>query len=210
MERVKFLLFQKKIKDQLDRDLLFLALFVTGLSMWWVGGDDYLNWKVLESIALGILGLTGMAYSFFGFYSLSEKEKLNGHFIGHIEFGKDKIIAGNQEFNLDNISKIEIFSGDYNGKKNATRFSVLPKVSNGVGNSLRLKTMDSSEFGFDFQLKHENEFQIKMRDILIDYHLKDKISFLALIDHIGISNSYELIQEFKRELEILKLQRRKI
>jgi len=200
MEKVRFLLFKKKSKDQIDRDLLFLPLFVTGLSFLWLGGENYFGWEVFESLGLWILSITGLSYCFYGFYSLSEKEKLNGNFTGYIEFEKEKITAGDQEFYLDNISKIEIYSEDYNGKKNTVSYSVTPKVSNGIGNLLRLKTKDSLEFVFNFQLNFENEFERKMKDLLIHYHLHDKISFLALIQYIGISNNYEKIQEFKKEL----------
>lgn len=200
MQKVRFLLFKKESKDQIDRDLLFLTLFVTGLSFLWLGGENYFGWEVFETLGFWILGITGLAYCFFGFYSLSEKEKLDGDFTGYIEFEKDKIIAEDQEFYLDNISKIEIYDQDYNGKKDTVKYSVMPKVSNGVGNSLRLKTKNSMEFIFNFQLNFENEFERKMKDLLIHYHLQEKISFLALIQYIGISDDYERIQVFKKEL----------
>jgi hypothetical protein len=204
METIKYLLFKKKTKNQLDRDLLFLTLFVIGLALLWLGGENYLGWEVLESIGLLILGFAGLTYLFFGFYSLSEKERLNGDFTGHIEFEKDKIIVGDQVFNLGSLSKIEIYSEDYIGKKEGTQFSVVPKVSNGVGNYVRLKTKEGSVFQFNFQLNSENEFEKKMKDLLIQYHLKDKISFLALIQYICISNNYGQIQQFKKELEEMK------
>jgi hypothetical protein len=204
MEKVRFLLFKKKSKDQLDRSLLFLTLFVTGLAFLWLGGENYFGWEVFETLGLWILGITGLAYGFFGFYSLSEKEKLNGDFTGYIEFENEKITVGDQEFYLDNLSKIEIYAEDYNGKKDTVSYSVMPKVSNGVKNLLRLKTKDSLEFVFNFQLNFEKEFERKMKDLLIHYHLQDKISFLVLIQHIGISDNYEQIQKFKMDLEKMK------
>lgn len=200
MEKVRFLLFKKKSRDQIDRDLLFLTLFVTGFSLLWLGGENYLGLEDLVSLGLWILSVAGLAYGFFGFFSLTEKEKLNGEFIGYIEFEKEKIIAKGQEFSLENLTRIEIYAEDYNGKKETRGFSVMPKVSNGIGNFLRIKTTDGLSFEFSFQLNFEKEFERKMNDLLIHYHRQDKISFLALIQYIGISDDYERIQVFKKEL----------
>lgn len=82
MEKVTFLWFDEKKKDQLDRGLLIFTSFAIAFTMIWLGGDDFLGWKVLETIGLLILGITGLAYLFLGFYSFSEKEKLNGSFKG--------------------------------------------------------------------------------------------------------------------------------
>lgn len=103
---------------------------------------------------------------------------------------------------LKEIVKMEISEGDYKGKQLISRFSVYPKISNGVYNSLKLKLNDNSEMKFYFQLNYENEFQKNMKELLISYHLQGKISFLALIQYIGISDSYEQIQDFKKELEL--------
>jgi hypothetical protein len=201
MEKVEFLLFIHKPKDHIDRGLLFFTLFAIGFTMLWLGGDEYFSYEALRIIGGVVLGCTGIGYLFFSFYSFSEKERLNGSFNGKLVYSKSSVSIGIIEYLLNDISKIEIFVGDYNGMKhNYLGYSVIPKVSNGVGNSLKLTMKDGSEKTFNFQLNYENEIQEKMRDILISYHLQDKISFLALIQYIGISDDYEQIQEFKKEL----------
>lgn len=203
MEKVSFLWFEEKKKDHMDRGLLIFTLFAIAFTMIWLGGEDFFGWKVLETIGILILALTGIAYLFLGIYSFSEKEKLSGSFKGNIDFGPDSISVGSIKFLLEEIVKMEILDGDYNGKQLISRFSVSPKVSNGVYNSLNLILKDNSEKKFYFQLNYENEFQKKMRDLLIYYHFQGKISFLALIQYIGISDSYEQIQDFKKELVAL-------
>lgn len=204
MEKVSFLWFEKKKKDHMDRGLLIFTSFTIAFAMIWLGGEDFLGWKILESIGLLILAITGLTYLFFGIYSFSEKEKLNGSFRGNIDFSPDSITVGSEKFLLKEIVKMEFSVGDYKGKQLISRFSVSPKVSNGVYNPLNLKLKDNSEKKFYFQLNYENEFQKKMRDLLIYYHLQEKISFLALIQYIGIPDNYEQIQEFKEQLNELK------
>ena len=205
MEKVEFLLFIHKPKDHIDRGLLFFTLFAIGLAMLWLGGEEYFSVEALRIIGGLVFGCTWIGYLFFGFYSLSEKERLYGSFTGKLVYSKSSISVGNIDYLLSDISKVEIFCGDYDGMKhNYLGYSVTPKVSNGVGNSLLLKLKNGTEKKFNFQLNYENEFQKKMRDLLICYHLQEKISFLALIQHIGISDNYEQIQEFKEQLNELK------
>lgn len=205
MDSITFLWFEEKKKNQIDRGLLIFISFAIAFTMVWLGGEDFFGWKVLEKIGLFTLVISGLAYFFLGFYSFSEKEKLNGNFKGSIDFCPDSISVGSEKFLLKEIVKIEISEGDYNGKKHISNFSVYPKVSNGVGNSLKLSMKDDSEKTFNFQLNYENEFQKKMRNLLISYHLQDKITFLALIQYIGISDNYEQIQDFKKELAELNI-----
>lgn len=204
MESIKFLIFEKKGKYQASRYLLFITFFTVGFAFLLLGSQDFFAIKAIESIGLIIVGCTGIVYFVFGFYSLSEKEKLNGSFTGYLIFSKSIISVGDKVYHLNDVLKIEFFVGDYDGLIDGyLGFSPIPKISNGVGNSIRLKMYNGTEEKFNFQLNYENEFQKKMSDLLISYHLQDKISFQTLIQYIGISDSYEQIQEFKKELEEL-------
>lgn len=205
MKKVEFLLFSPKPKGQIDRDLLLFIFLGIGGAMVGLGGKEYLAWGSFEIIGGVILACAGLASLVFSFNSVGDKEKLNGSFKGNLIFSEPLISVENKEFHLNDILKMEFFLHDYDGMDRGDNGSrTIPFISNGVGNSISLKMNDGTEEKFNFQLNYENEFQKKMRDLLIFYHLQDKISFLALIQYIGISDSYELILEFKKELEVLK------
>lgn len=203
MEKIKFPYFVKKNQTTIDRGLLvfgslFFSLFVLWMNM------EYFKVDFIEWVFNLIAGLAFGSYFILIFYSMNEKEKLDGNFVGYLIFEHDSILVGEHEYPLENLKKIEFFTGDYEGKTWTNYRSIEPKIFHGVQNWVRLKTIDDSVFEFNFQLRYENEFEKKLRDILISYHLKGKISFLALIQYIGISDSYEDIQEFKKELEKLR------
>jgi len=203
MDEIRFILFKKKDASRVDRDLLGFTLFALILAFLWLN-DEFLGWAFLDWIMKAVVIVWVLGYIYLLFYSMNEKEKLDGSFVGYIFFAPDTITAGEKVFHIETIVKIEIQSDDYDGRKWTNHRSIEPKVSNGVGNLVRLKMKDGGVYQFNFQLNYENEFKKKMREILISYHLKDKISFLALIQYIDISDSYERIQEFKMELGLLK------
>ena len=203
MDEVRFLLFEKKGGIRVARDLLALTAFVMCLAFLWLN-DEFLYWGFLAWILKAIVVGGVLVYSYFLFYSMNEKEKLDGSFVGYISFDRDKIRAGELTISIEDIAKLEFHAFDYEGSKYTNYRSIEPKISNGTDNQVRLQMKGNSELKFNFQLNYENEFEKKMRDVLIAYHLQDKISFLALIQYIGISDSYERIQEFKKELALIK------
>ena len=176
---------------------------LSGCIILWAN-QKYLQIGLIETLFLPIVFCSIFAYLFFAFYSTDEKEKLNGNFTGYFIFSKEKIMAAKEEFDLNQIQKLEFHAFDFDGKKWVNPKSPDPKVSNGEKNFATIRFKDGRVVKFLFQQAYENEFENKMREILIVYHLKDKISFLALIQYIGISDSYERIQEFKMELDVLK------
>lgn len=182
---------------------------MVGLIVRWAN-QSYLQNGFIETLFLPIVYCFFAAYVFFVIYSINEKEKLNGDFIGYLIFSKEKIKAAQEDFDINQIQKLEFYTFDYDGKKWVNPRSPDPKVSNGEKNFIQIKLKDGRLLKYFFQQAYEGEFQMKMKDLLITYHQKEKISFLALIQHIGISDNYERIQEFKKELEILKSQKSKI
>jgi len=202
MDEVKFPLFVKKKVKRIDRDLLVFGSMMISLLILWLN-QEYLEIIFLEYLFKFVCILTFALYPILIFYSISEKEKLDGDFVGYLVFGPQKIVAKQEEVDIGSLSKIEFFVYDYDGMKWNNPKSTIPKISNGVGNEVRLKTKSNSIIAYNFQQNYENEFEKKMRGILISYHLQEKISFLVLIQLIGISDNYEQIQEFKKELREL-------
>jgi hypothetical protein len=203
MDEVRFHLFVRKETSRINRDFLSLTIFVLSLAILWLN-DEFFGWTFLDWTVKMLFAVAVMGHVFLLFYSMNEKEKLDGKFIGYVTFSTEKILAHKKEFKLDSFVKIEFNVGDYDGLSTGASRSIEPKISNGVNNRLSIKSIDGLTYDFNFQLTNKNEFEKKMRDILIAYHLKDKISFLALIQLIGISDSYERIQEFKRELALTR------
>jgi hypothetical protein len=203
LEKIKFPYFVKKNQTTIDRGFLVFGLLIFSLFVLWMN-EEYFNVDFIEWVFNLTTGLAFASYFFLIFFSVNEKEKLYGNYVGYLIFEPDRILASDHEYRIENLKKIEFSTSDYEGKKYTNYKSIDPKISHGVQNWVRLKTIDDSVFELNFQLRYEDEFEKKLRDILINYHLKGKISFLALIQYIGISDSYEDIQEFKKELEKLK------
>jgi hypothetical protein len=202
MDEVKFPLFVKKKVKRIDRDLLVFGSMMTSLFILWLN-QEFLEIIFLEYLFKFVCIIAFALYPILIFYSISEKEKLDGDFVGYLVFGPQKIVAKQKEVDIGSLTKIEFFVYDYDGRSWNNPRSTLPKISNGVGNEVRLKTKSNSIIAYNFQQNYENEFEKKMRGILISYHLEEKISFLVLIQLIGISDNYEQIQEFKKELREL-------
>jgi hypothetical protein len=135
---------------------------------------------------------------------------LKGDFVGYLIFTPEKISANKEEFEFEEIVKLEIFAEDFDGMFSGSSRSIETKLSNGVNNRITIHLKNGGRKGFYFLQTYEGEFLKKMKDLLIAYHLKEKISFLALIQQIGISDNYERIQEFKKELEMLRRQKSRI
>jgi Ca2+/Na+ antiporter len=195
-------------KSRVDRDLLSFTILFVCLAFMWLN-DGFLYWAFLRWILYVIIIVSIIMYAYFSFHSLNEKEVLKGDFVGYLIFTPEKISANKEEFELKELVKLEIYADDFDGKSTGATRSIEPKLSNGVSNWITIHLKNGVKKHFYFLQNFEGEFQKKMKELLIDYHLKEKISFLALIQYIGISDNYERIQEFKKELEILRKQKNK-
>ncbi|MBN7810537.1 hypothetical protein J0A68_06195 [Algoriphagus sp. H41] len=103
-------------------------------------------------------------------------EKLTGDFSGLLIFRKRSIKVVDDEIDLDEIQKMEFNASDFDGKKWMNFRSPDPKLSNGINNRASLVTKKGVRLDFNFQQAYEDEFHLKMRNLLISYHLADKIS----------------------------------
>lgn len=199
MSEIKFPLFIKNQKNRFSRSFWIFSIWLGSLLVLWLN-QKFLKIDFIESTFYPFAMIGWFVYFFFIFYSMNEKEKLNGKFVGYLIFDLEKVIAGEKEFRLSEIQKFEFTYSDFDGKKWVNFKSPDPKVSNGVNNRVTIKFKNGDPLEFFFYQDYEDEFRMKMKDLLIDYHRQDKISFLALIQYIGISDDYERIQEFKKKL----------
>jgi len=132
--------------------------------------------------------------------SVTTREQLvKGKFIGEIVFEKDKIILGEINYNLNEISKIS-FEKSYDIKGIATNHMIdfAPKKSNGLDNVVKIFLSNGEKLEFNF-LQTKNRRLKNYKDTLIDYYKLGLIEWLQLLNILGINN-YKKIQDFKKEI----------
>jgi Ca2+/Na+ antiporter len=205
MDKVEFFQYVPSGKSRVGRDLVAFTILFFCLAFMWLN-DGFLNWAFIRWVLYAIIIVSIITYSYLCFHSLNEKEVLKGDFVGYLIFRPEKIFANREEFELEEIVKLEFYADDFDGKFTGSSRSIEPKLSNGVNNRITVHLRNRAKKDFYFLQNYEGEFLKKMKELLIAYHLKDKISFLALIQYIGISDSYEEIQEFKKELALRRAQ----
>lgn len=131
------------------------------------------------------------------FFTFSTQAKFHGEFDGTLGFYHDKIVIRETEYPIDSIRKVELDVIDYAGKGSFV-VTLDPDLSNGTDNYLVLILKTQERVQVYFQLQSKLHFR-QERETLINYHKHQKISFLRLIDLLGI-NKYEAIQDFKKTL----------
>lgn len=143
------------------------------------------------------LYLTGFMISTFFLH-----EHKNGEFKGKLKLETHSIFINGEEYPIEDINNILIYSSDIEGQFIGYSFEFSRKLSNGLKNEIILKLKNEKEIKCHFlQTKRE---RIKYyKNCLIDYHLKGKINWLSLLNILEIED-YDEIQEFKRELNSLK------
>jgi len=126
-------------------------------------------------------------------------ERKNGEFKGKIELQNDSIIINKSKYELNEINEISIHSNDYEGQFVNGTFEFARHLSNGLNNELKLKLSKGKEINCHF-LQTKGQRIKNFRDVLINYHLKGKISWLHLLNVLEMDD-YDEIQIFKAELK---------
>jgi hypothetical protein len=201
MDNVEFSQYVPSGKSRVGRDLIAFTILSFCLAFMWLN-DGFLNWAFVRWIVYAIFAVSIIGYAYLYFHSLNEKEVLKGDFVGYLIFTPENICANKEEFRLEEIDKLEIFADDFEGKSTEASRSIEPKLSNGVNNRITVHLKNSAKKDFYFLQNYEGEFIKKMKELLIAYHIKDKLSFSALIQYIGITDDYGKVQEFKKEVEL--------
>ena len=135
------------------------------------------------------------------FSSLNEKEKLKGTLKGEIILNDQEVIIGSEHFKLKEIKNMSIIFDDYENKyEQHLMGTYYPSISSGISNFFEIKLKNGDRKKVQFQQKYENEIIKKNKEKLIFYHKQGMISFLNLIQLLGIDD-YDEIQNFKKQLE---------
>jgi len=159
---------------------------------------DFNGWITILVI-IWFLYIVGILISNF---FLHESE--NGKYSGKLTFWEDRIQVGNNEYNLEQINKIE-FIGAYDIKgmfvNSILEFS--PHLSNGLDNQFFLILKNGEKIKCNF-LQTESEKIELFNEIFIHYHKKGIISWLQLLEILNIQD-YDEIQKFKKEITIANI-----
>lgn len=151
--------------------------------------------KIFQYLMIGCF-IIGLILKFKGF---TEIEPLRGKLDGSIVFNKDSISVKDEIFQIDEVRKIQISNDDYNGRLNGTsKGNFGPALSNGTNNFIVIFFESGISKRYQFELINSDDFQ-KIRNILIEYHLKGKMDFDEIANVLGEKSSEE-IRDFKNEI----------
>lgn len=118
---------------------------------------------------------------------------LKGKLKGYINFNKDKITIADQDYSLDHIRKIEFEGVDWLGREcwnKGLRERFEEPFSQGVDNTLVLFLKDKQIIKTRFQRLDVYEFR-EIEDIILEYYLRDKISYLHTVELLCLSSPSE-------------------
>ncbi len=199
INEIKFKIFTKNKRLRITANHIVYSLLVCSISILYLSKNYFEN-GLLESIGKdsGIVGFILMIY--FVITKNFTREALNGDLKKSIIFRPSELVIDDKIYNLNDISKIEFYIGDYFNKRNYPRSGVdlNPARTNGTNNICELTVQNGQKIKVNFQLMYKDEF-LKMKELLVKYYLENKIHFLRLVNYLGIDN-YKDIQEFKKTL----------
>lgn len=199
---VKFSLFEKSNKRYWSiNKIIYSILFSSVLILVFKLKFLQIERNLFDTIFISIAGLTffsGLITKLRGFEKI---EPLHGTLEGDLVFDKDFIQAKDEVFAIDEIRKIQIYNKDEYGKLvNISKGNFGPALSNGTRNFIVIFLESGKTRKFYFELINYDDFQ-KIRETLIDYHLKDKIDYWELVevlDEKSASETIALTSEIKR------------
>ncbi len=124
---------------------------------------------------------------------LSKIEPLKGKLDGFLIFDKDFIQAKDDVFPIETIRKIQISNEDYYGKlARISGGNFEPALSNGTNNFLVIYFESFQTKQIQYELLNSDDF-LKIRETLINYHLKGKIDFWELAKVLGEKSTNETL-----------------
>jgi len=157
------------------------------------GNFDFENWVVYIAI-IWLLYFIGYVIS--NFFLQQHK---NGEFKGKLELEINTVIINGAKYELKEVSEISIHSSDFEGQFISSQFMLTRRSSNGLDNELTLKLINGNEIKCHF-LQTKGQRIKNYKSLLINYHLKGKMSWLHLLQVLEMED-YNEIQDFKRELK---------
>lgn len=198
ISEVEFKIYTKSKKFQWTANLLVYSFLFGCLGFEYVM-DSYFNESNLKGVghAGALLGLVLSLY--LSITSAYRRKPLHGDLNKQLRFTPSAIYLADQCFELEQIKKIEFLIIDHYDKVElSSRGNLNPGKTNGTANVCELILHNGQNIKANFQLMYDGQF-LKMKELLIHYHLENKIHFLKLIEYLGIDD-YSEIQAFKKTL----------
>tara|TARA_B110000908_G_C9979490_1_gene324849 strand:+ start:116 stop:613 length:498 start_codon:yes stop_codon:yes gene_type:complete len=130
--------------------------------------------------------------------NFSRHEYENGVYKGKISFEETFISINGVKYDLSLVNKIAFISYDVKGALCNSTNAFEPRLSNGLDNYIEM-TLDSGEKVKRNFLQTENQKVKYFKELLVKYHLENKISWLSLLSILEIED-YDDIQKFKAEI----------
>ncbi|WP_341227665.1 hypothetical protein [uncultured Arcticibacterium sp.] len=197
MNAARFQIFVPKKGIRISRTFVLYGVLLLSLGFQ-MTYSEYINPENTVNFIFPIYLILCLITIVFWILKNRQRKPLHGELKGWIEFYDDKIIIDEKRYELDELMKIEIAYGDYlDGYKHEK--GVDPALSQGVSNYLTLIFQDKTIIKTFFQVK-QYDFLSNTKKLLIGYHKKGKIPWLALIYYLRI-NDYDEIQAFKKSLK---------
>jgi hypothetical protein len=166
---------------------IFIALFILlALSIF------------LEAYTILFAILFVLYFIFYQIANFFRTEHINGVLDGILELKMDSINIKENNYLLEEINKIEIKYNDTLGDYISYQISFNPLFSNGTDNYIKLTLKTGDKITCYFQQTKNEKINFN-KNQLINYYKKNKISWLALLDVLEITD-YNKIQEFKNTL----------
>ncbi len=140
---------------------------------------------VIEALLAGCVGLYALGL-LLKFKGLGEYEILHGEVDGYILFLPDGIQVAGHVYPIETIEKVAFSGIDFMGATKHTDFLDVTGFfendqSMGVNNTLHLHFNDGSVLSTRFQKTKACELA-EAKDAIISYYLKEKITYLEVVD----------------------------
>lgn len=196
---MNFEIIEKKEKKKNYLNQFLFILIVISFLILLINNKKYNN-ELAENLALILLGVSSTIKVLIILFSYNTHEKIDGEIKGEITFNKDCINYQRKTVLMKNIKNLDFWIIDY---KYMTRDDTLPiylgyYYSNGGKNFVEIELNNGEKTKIYFIQKTENQF-LKLKETLIEYHLKNKLSFIKLTEVLKINN-FKKIQDFKNSL----------
>lgn len=197
MEKVTFQIYKKNKSSALTTNEKVYPLLLLCLLAFGVGKEFEI--KIMETIGFSGFIVLGLLMFYLAFSQLSKAAPLNGRLHGLLQFNEDCVTIDDVRYARNEITKMDFLVGDYEGRYIYSFSGDLnPKRSRGVDNQCIITLESGTKATVNFQLLSDRQF-LQMKELLIFYYLKNKISFLSLINYLNIDD-YDEIQAFKKNL----------
>ena len=191
MNEIEFKIFTRKEGFQLTVNSVVYPLLIVSYGITFLA-NKYSVENTMVNIAWVLWIVMMVAVVYFKLAQSLTRKSLRGKVDGRLIFRENEIIVNSQSYTLKRISEMEFSVSDYDYKwEYQTKGDLNPGRSNGTDNFCKILLTDGQKVFINFQLMNEKGF-LKMRELLIHYHVNGKLSFSKVVECLGLDKSEEI------------------